>query len=217
MDGLEVWRRVLIALPGILIGLTVHEYMHARVAYALGDPTAKNAGRLTLNPIKHLDPIGSLVFLVTATRGMAFGWAKPVPINSSNFSNPRVDSVWVSLAGPLANLGVAFVFAMFWRFFAPETVGSDLELLFWQAFRMIVVINLVLMVFNLLPIPPLDGSHIVPLFLSRSAVQKWYKYEQYGIFVLLGVFFLAPGLISGPIRAVINFLTGLFGTPELGF
>ncbi len=212
MSGFPVWYSMLVALPAILIGLTIHEYMHARVALALGDPTAKNAGRVTLNPIKHLDPIGSIVFLVT----QFIGWAKPVPVNSANFANPRVDGAWVSIAGPLANLGAAFAFAMFWRFLAPEAVNGSLELYFWQVIQMIVVINLVLMMFNLLPIPPLDGSHMVPLFLKGSALQTWYRIEPYGIFVLIGIILLARPLLFEPIRAVVNFFTSLFGVPEIG-
>ena len=177
------WTNILYSLPGIIIGLTVHEFSHAFVADKLGDGTARAQGRLTLNPFYHIDPIG-MVFILFA----GFGWAKPVQFDMRNLKSPKRDRILIALAGPLSNLilGVVFLFVikLFFTFlyFLPETLYIILfRLLFY-----ISVINLGLFIFNMLPIPPLDGSHV---FLSglnlSSGVER--KITQYGTLTLFAV------------------------------
>lgn len=207
MPDFPTWERVLLLIPALLVAFTVHEYMHARVALALGDTTARDSGRITLNPIPHLDPIGTLVLIIAG-----FGWAKPVPINVHRFKNPRVDTVWVSLAGPGANLAAAFVFAMILLVSSPiiGNVGIG-PLTVTNVLFEIVRINLVLMIFNLFPIPPLDGSKVVPLFLNTKQLHTWTRFEPYGMFVLLGIVLLLPGLFGELIQPVVVFFMSLFG------
>ena len=161
------WQNILYSLPGIIIGLTVHEYCHAFAANKLGDHTAQELGRLTFNPLKHIDLIG-FIFLIIA----GFGWAKPVQFNPANLAHPRRDKAIIAAAGPLSNLVMAFFFiALIKAWIAlPEFTSSEAVLSFFFAGNFIIfvdvifraaTINLGLMIFNLLPIPPLDGSHIV--------------------------------------------------------
>ena len=177
-----------------LFSVVIHEVAHGQVAYFLGDPTAKYAGRLTLNPIKHLDPIGSIIvpgFLILASMatgvGLIFGWAKPVPINPRNFRDQKYGAAKVGLAGPLANISLAIVFGMLLRFlpFGADYFSQSLILVFGY----VVWINLLLAVFNLLPIPPLDGSHILFAFLPYSMENLKIILTQYGLFILLFVIF----------------------------
>ncbi|MDD4895730.1 MAG: site-2 protease family protein, partial [Atribacterota bacterium] len=162
------------SIPAILIAITIHEYAHGFIAYYHGDPTAKLAGRLTLNPMAHLDPVGTLMLLL-----FRIGWAKPVPVNYSNLNNPRIDMIKVSLAGPLSNIVVAFLFSLLLR--ANNFIFRNVMFnsFFW--FRLVqgwftllhtgIFINIALAFFNLIPIPPLDGHHIVagllPTHLAR--------------------------------------------------
>jgi len=173
----------------------IHEIAHGAMAYYLGDPTAKLAGRLTLNPIKHLDPFGSVILpliLIIIARlaggGIIFGWAKPVPVNPLNFRDKKYGDAKVSIAGPGANLGLALVFGLSLRFFSfPSQMAALLGY--------IVFINILLAVFNLLPIPPLDGSHILFTFLPSSFEKFRIFLQQYGLFLLLFfIFFLLPYL-----------------------
>jgi len=161
------WQNILYSLPGIIIGLTVHEYCHAFAAFKLGDHTARESGRLTFNPLKHIDLIG-FIFLIVA----GFGWAKPVQFDPDNLSHPRRDKAIIAAAGPLSNMALALVFvAMIKAWLAlPLFISSEAVLTFFFTGSFVVVvdfifraatINLGLLIFNLLPIPPLDGSHIV--------------------------------------------------------
>ena len=177
------WTNILYSLPGIIIGLTVHEFSHAFVADKLGDGTARAQGRLTLNPFYHIDPIG-MVFILFA----GFGWVKPVQFDMRNLKSPKRDRILIALAGPLSNLilGIVFLFIikLFFTFlyFLPETLYIILfRLLFY-----ISVINLGLFIFNMLPIPPLDGSHIFLSGLNLSnEVER--KITQYGTLALFAV------------------------------
>ncbi|HID11544.1 MAG TPA: site-2 protease family protein, partial [Candidatus Latescibacteria bacterium] len=159
---------ILFLLAILLLSIVIHEVSHGLMASYLGDPTAKYAGRLSLNPLRHLDPVGSVLvplFLVIMRSPFLFGWAKPVPINPYNFRDQKYGSAKVSLAGPGANLLVALVFGLAIRFLSPAFEIPALLAIF----SFIVFINILLALFNLLPIPPLDGSHILFTFLPPSA------------------------------------------------
>ncbi|MHB8171419.1 MAG: site-2 protease family protein [Thermincolia bacterium] len=199
-------------IPALLIGFAFHEAAHAYAAYWLGDSTAKNQGRLTLNPISHLDPIGTLMILVTQT----FGWAKPVPVNPVNLTrniSMRKGMMLVSLAGPLANFLVAFVTTVIFA----VLVGLEVEFVKNQALGeiigKIIVVNIGLGVFNLLPIPPLDGSKILAGFLPRKFDNVLYALENYGMFILLALIITGmTGKILGPPMILANgLLNQLFG------
>jgi Zn-dependent protease len=164
----------LISLPGLLIAIIFHELAHGYAAYKLGDPTAKNAGRLTLNPIKHIDPVGFLFMLV-----FRFGWAKAVPINPAYFKNRKRDMIIVSVAGVLTN----FILAILFGFIIINFEISNDNL--YQMFLIAMWYNLMLGIFNLLPFPPLDGSKIVASLLPTKLEYLFYKYERYFYFVLL--------------------------------
>ncbi|MBU1921568.1 site-2 protease family protein [bacterium] len=178
--------------PGFIAGLTLHEFSHALVAHRLGDNTAAQLGRLTLNPLKHLDFFGSLMLVFAG-----FGWAKPVPVNSMNLKNPRSDMLWISLAGPFSNLLLAITVGSIVQFFyAKELVqfGGE-QPIFFILLLQTVWINVILAVFNMIPLPPLDGSSIIEAFIPR----KWYV--QYHLLSRIG-----PGLLLGII--LISSLTG---------
>jgi len=197
----------------LILSVVIHEVSHGAMANHLGDPTAKYAGRLTLNPIRHLDPIGSVIlpiFLVIMSRltggGIIFGWAKPVPINPYNFRDQKYGSAKVALAGPASNFAIALVFGTALRFLPHLSLISGISLIF----SYIVYINILLAVFNLLPIPPLDGSHILFTFLPAGAENLKIFLQQYGLFILLFIiFFLFRWIIP-----IINWIfTLISGTP----
>jgi Zn-dependent protease len=193
---------IVVLIPSIVI----HEVAHGAMAYHLGDPTAKYARRLTLNPIRHLDPIGSIlvpVFLIIIRSPFLFGWAKPVPFNPYNLRDQRYGSAKVALAGPVSNLLVALVFGLLIRFF-PGLERFPAMFLF-----AIVFINILLAVFNLMPIPPLDGSHILFTFLPYSMQRFRVMLSQYG-FLILVVFIVVGGfrLLSPLILAIFSLITG---------
>jgi len=192
----------------LVFSVVLHEVSHGWVANSLGDPTAKNAGRLTLNPLPHIDPIGSVLvpFFLILTTGVGFGWAKPVPVNPNNLRDQKYGSAKVSFAGPAANLGIALVFGLALRFFSIPIASVLPELI--PLFVGIVQLNLVLAIFNLLPVPPLDGSHILFDFLPRSFDGVRSFLSRYGIFILLFfVFFLFQFLVP-VIEWVFRFIVG---------
>jgi len=186
---------VIYLIPAILISLSFHEFSHAFVSYKLGDPTAKNMGRLTLNPFKHLDILGTIMLLVAR-----FGWAKPVPINPMYYRDRRKGVMLVSLAGPLSNvlLALAFSVPMLYiqakygirgaRYFDATSIMYNLSVFFY-------VININLAVFNILPVPPLDGSKILSAVLPPSRYYKLLQYENYIAVVFLLIVFIFPGLL----------------------
>ena len=192
----------LLVLPGILLGISIHEFSHGYAAVKMGDDTPLMQGRLTLNPIKHLDPVGFMCLLL-----FGFGWAKPVMINSRNFKNPRRDDAIVSFAGPLANFLLALLFVIFMRLaysFMPDTIFGQVV---WEVLRNTVIINLVLMIFNLIPIPPLDGHHILGSLGGAKVWNFYYKYYDHLRFaMLLLIVFNGVGLIISP---AINFFYNL--------
>jgi len=202
------WFFILIIL---IFSVIIHEISHGAVADALGDSTAKDAGRLTLNPIKHIDLVGSIIvplFLVLAAQvaggGIIFGWAKPVPINPYNFRDQKYGSAKVALAGPAANLALAVFFALLLRFVPQDYVLPQLL----SIFSYIIYINILLAVFNLFPIPPLDGSHILFTFLPQSANSLKIFLSQFGLFILLFIIFFVPGFLSLIIDKLFYLLVG---------
>lgn len=189
---------LLYTLPAIIIGLTVHEWAHAFAADKLGDPTAKNLGRMTLNPFAHIDLFGFLCLLV-----VGFGWAKPVPVNPRNFKNYRRDDIIVSLAGIAMNLVVAF-FATFLFYFGVYRWNLGSNEAFYTIFLSIVTINLSLAVFNLLPIYPLDGSHVFESLFMRYIPKFFMFLRQYGQYILIAL--LVSGLVSTVLGTVVSWL-----------
>ena len=195
--------RMLLSVVPILICLTIHELAHGLTAYALGDDTAKQMGRLTLNPIRHIDPMGFLMLLV-----FRFGWAKPVPVNMGNFQRPKFGMAITALAGPLSNFLLA---ALILLFQVPLARLQDAGGIGGQVAELMVltaVISIFLGLFNLLPIPPLDGSKVLFSFLRDTRYYWLMRYESYGIFFLFGLIFLGgfiiPGGVTGHIWNVMN-------------
>lgn len=190
----------------LILSATIHEYMHGFVANQLGDPTAKNAGRLTLNPIKHLDPVGSVIlplFILMTGSNFFFAWAKPVPYNPYNLSDRKYGDAKVALAGPMANLFMAIVFSLVFRFLDPY---STFSLLVGQ----IIIVNLMLMVFNLVPIPPLDGSKILAVFLPTDLKNKLlYMDPRFSILLVLVFIFFGSSFISPLVSWLFGALTGI--------
>ena len=176
---------MVVGLPGIVIAMVIHEFSHARIAYALGDYTPKMQGRLTLNPAAHVDPIGLLMLFL-----VHFGWAKPVQINPMNFSNPRRDDILVSLAGPASNLITAFVFTIL----LVIMVKLDLPINF--------------AIFNMLPIPPLDGSHILRNLLPYELARQYEMLERYSFIFLIII--LATPILSYVFVPMQRFIFGIF-------
>lgn len=199
----------------LLIGFPVHEFAHALAAFRLGDATAKLYGRLSLNPIVHFDPIGGTLLALTflaSGGGFGFGWAKPTPVNPINLAGGRRGEALVAAAGPISNLVMAAAAALPLRYLVanPELAVQVPDLVI-QVLSLFVFINLVLMLFNLIPIPPLDGSKVLFAFLPPATTWQWRPVlEQYGFLLLIFLFFFPPGdSIGGNI--LIPVLEGLFG------
>ena len=195
----------ILALP-ILIAVTFHEVAHGMVAYRLGDPTAKNAGRLTLNPLAHLDLVGTLVFVITRM----IGWAKPVPVNPLYFKNPRKGMLWVALAGPATNLILAVLSAFFLKWLFTMDFPMDSQWWLEPVSRMAktsVVLNVGLAVFNIIPIPPLDGGRIMVGILPEKQAASYARLEPYGFLLLLVLIF--SGAVEYVVFPVIVAIVGL--------
>jgi len=199
LQGLDwsVLTGALLSVIPILLCLTIHELAHGAAALALGDDTAKQMGRLTLNPLKHIDPLGFVMLLV-----VRFGWAKPVPVDMRKFKRPKADMALTALAGPVANFllaGLIFLFQVpLFDLFIAGGVGTYIaDMLFMTA-----VISIFLGIFNLLPIPPLDGSKIVFSVVSDYHHALIMRYERYGFFLLMALIWL--GLTTGPLRNLMN-------------
>ncbi|ADQ14804.1 site-2 protease family protein [Halanaerobium hydrogeniformans] len=200
---------LMLLIPVLLFSLSLHEFSHGYVSYKLGDPTPGNQGRLTLNPLAHLDFMGSLVLLITRR----FGWAKPVPINPNYYKNPRKGMMLVSVAGPAANFFLAFVFAMLGRmavFFGANTLFqlqqagySNLVQTFFVFIQLSVIINLSLGIFNLLPVPPLDGSKILRGVLPAEFDRYIRKLEgPYGMILIMILAY--TGILWAFLRPIVN-------------
>jgi Zn-dependent protease len=210
-EALDVVLFMAILLPSIIF----HEVSHGWVAERFGDPTARDAGRITLNPIPHIDMVGSLVFpgLLALSGQPVFGWAKPVPVNPARFRSPTTQMAIVALAGPFTNLLLAWILAMAGRFTTIPTscssfgfaqnglcLGANEGILtssLWPRILLAaIVVNVALAIFNMLPIPPLDGSKLVPLVLSEQARITYYRVSQYGFFILFGLIFMFRDALS---------------------
>ena len=202
--------QLLLTLPIILIALSLHETAHGYAAYKLGDPTAHSLGRLTLNPAKHLDPIGFICMLL-----FGFGWAKPVPINTRYFKKPRRDMLITAVAGPISNVLLAFIFALLMKLLILSVGGiplptdpiSNMKFFLYCFLFYGVRLNIVLAVFNLLPIPPLDGSRLITSFLPPKAAMWVIRNERIIYFVLLAALFI--GVLDPVISFLSNGLTNL--------
>jgi Zn-dependent protease len=201
-DPFEFLQSLVLKIPALLLAVTIHEVAHGWVADRLGDPTARLSGRLTLNPLPHIDPFGAIAFVLAG-----FGWAKPVPVNAHNLRRPVRDMALVAVAGPLSNFLLAFVGLVLlivvrqWveaPFFAAPLEGT---------LRYVYAFNLGLAIFNLIPLPPLDGGHFLPYFLPRRAWPQLRQLEQYGpMILLLLVLSGATHYIIGPVFQLVSAL-----------
>ena len=206
------FRQLLLLAPPILLALTFHEFAHAFVANLYGDDTAKRSGRLTLNPLAHLDPLGTIMIFI-----VHFGWAKPVPVNPYNLRNPKKDMLWISAAGPLSNMVLALISGLLLRLFfntgiIPEQhsmMGIFIIMIVWS-----LQINLALAIFNILPIAPLDGSKILYGILPAGFEKQIYLIERYGPFILMGLIifgqFSGVSILGRLIWPFVKFFSSLF-------
>jgi Zn-dependent protease len=174
----------LLLLPIVVVSLSLHELAHAYVAWRLGDPTAKEQGRLTLNPIAHLDPLGTLMFALTALlAGVPFGWAKPVPVDPRYFRRPKEGMALVAVAGPAMNFVLALVALAVLR-------HAGLDGRAFEVVALAYLVNVILGLFNLIPVPPLDGSRIVGVLMDNATYARWIALDAVGMLIVFGVFFL---------------------------
>ncbi len=183
-------RYLAMSLVGFLVAITVHEFAHARAALAAGDETAKRMGRLSLNPIDHLDPLGTIMFILTAISGFGIAWGKPVPINPNNFNSPRWDTLKVSIWGPLSNIITACIITLLLRFMVIPLAPDFIELT-----ELCILFNLGLAFFNMLPVPPLDGSKVLSSLLPAESARKYESIMgRYGMMIILAMLIIRfPG------------------------
>tara|TARA_B100000035_G_scaffold315431_1_gene336130 strand:- start:5977 stop:6618 length:642 start_codon:yes stop_codon:yes gene_type:complete len=196
-----------ISIIPVLLAITVHEAAHGYAAKHFGDKTAYFLGRITLNPIKHIDLVGTVVIpgmLLFLSAPFLFGWAKPVPVNFSNLNNPKKDMMWVALAGPASNLLMAIIWAIILGLF--KSSGSSYALFIIGMAQVGIMINLVLMLLNLLPIPPLDGGRMAVSLLPSPWSYKLASIERYGMFIL--IFLIVSGLLSAILLPLLRFFQG---------
>lgn len=188
---------IIAGIPGLIIAMVIHEYAHAHTADALGDPTPRMMGRLTLNPAAHIDPIGLIMLFL-----VRFGWAKPVIIDARHFKNPRRDDILVSLAGPVANLVTAFLTLVV--LLAYHQVAGRPSVGMYQVLQLIIIYNINFAIFNLIPLPPLDGSHVLAQLLPGRLAYEYARLERYSFLILI-VLIMTPilGMIFIPLQRFI--------------
>lgn len=205
MGNLNTLQLIAVSIIPVLFAITLHEAAHGWMALRLGDPTAKMLGRLTLNPLKHIDPVGTVLLplLFIVLMGFAIGYAKPVPVTEANLRNPKRDMAWVALAGPASNLMMAIIWMVI------GSAGYMMLTSGWDGARFLIysgaiggLINILLMVLNLLPIPPLDGSRVVSSLLPGPMAWKYSRLEPYGMFIVLAL------ILTGVWREVFMPLVG---------
>jgi Zn-dependent protease len=204
---------IVMAIIPILFAITLHEVAHGWVASKFGDPTAKMLGRITLNPIKHIDLFGTIIVpvLLLTMGGFIFGWAKPVPVDSRNFKSPRQTMVYVAIAGPLANLLMAFMWAAIFKVsIVLQQMGYSSSLGLSVMSKIGIQINLVLFVLNLIPIPPLDGSKVLMGFVSGKMAYHLQRIEPYGFFIILALIYL--GIFNIILYPVVSIFYGMIST-----
>lgn len=210
---------VIVVAIMLLVGFPVHEFAHALAAYRLGDSTARLMGRLTLNPVVHFDPLGGILLALTmlSGTGFAFGWAKPTPVNPNNLEGGRTGEAIVAAAGPISNLVLAIAAALPLRYLlANPDLSAQVPDIVLGVLQLFILVNLILMIFNLFPIPPLDGSKVLFALLPPRVSWQWRPMlEQYGFILLLVIFFVPPGnsiggrIFSPVLRGIYGFLVGL--------
>lgn len=200
---LTLIQKITVSAIPIIFAITVHEAAHGYVAKYFGDLTADKMGRITLNPIKHIDPIGTILLpaLTLMLGGILFGWAKPVPVNFANLNNPKKDMLWVAAAGPASN----FIMAIFWVLVLKYSASAPGSAAFFllEMSKVGIMINLVLMVLNLLPLPPLDGGRIAVSLLPMNLAVKFSQIERYGFIILIALLF--TGILGKIISPMIDF------------
>ena len=205
MMELTLIQKITVSAIPIIFAITVHEAAHGYVAKYFGDLTAEKMGRITLNPIKHIDMIGTIILpaLTLMLGGILFGWAKPVPVNFANLNNPKKDMLWVAAAGPASNFIMAIVWVLVLKYAnsAPESAAFFLL----EMSKVGIMINLVLMVLNLLPLPPLDGGRIAVSLLPMNIAVKFSQLERYGFIILIVLLF------TGILGKIISPIIGFFG------
>ena len=213
MYELTLAEKIVVAAVPIIFAITVHEVAHGWVASKLGDPTAKLAGRLTLNPVRHIDPVGTIAvpLIMIALTPFAFGWAKPVPVDWRNLKQPRRDMALVAAAGPGANV----VMLVLWTLLLSVLPASGVEASYMPALlgemaKVGIIINIVLIALNLLPLPPLDGSRIVTAFLSPAAARKYLLLERWGLPLLVVLIF--TGVLGKILHPLIGFMLSIVNT-----
>ncbi|HEY7840820.1 MAG TPA: site-2 protease family protein [Gammaproteobacteria bacterium] len=216
MTGFTLFEKILLGAVPVIFAITVHEVAHGWVANRLGDPTARMLGRLTLNPLKHIDPVGTVILpaILLSLGGFVFGWAKPVPVDWRNLRHPKRDMALVAAAGPTANFVMLIGWALVGAFAAQGGSAAIAGPLYFMA-AIGILINAVLMVLNLLPLPPLDGSRVVAALLPPELERPYSRLERWGLLILLVLMFsgVLSWLLGPPVRGLIEAVSVLFNLP----